>query len=146
MRPSSQTTMLATLSVPWMWEMSKHSMRAGGAGRFSASSSACWMAFDEGFSTRNRASKLCLALVSTRSSMAFFCPRSGRRSRQVQRVFKRLLDGLRRGLQHAEPRVEAVFGVGIHQVEHGFLLPALRRVDRKSTRLNSSHLGISYAV
>ncbi|RAO08257.1 hypothetical protein LUPAC07_05763 [Micromonospora noduli] len=27
--PSSKTTMLATTSVPWIWEMSKHSMRSG---------------------------------------------------------------------------------------------------------------------
>ena len=35
------------------------------------------MALEDGFITRKRASKLCLALVSTRSSMAFFCPRCG---------------------------------------------------------------------
>ena len=29
MAPSSQTTMEATVSEPWMWEMSKHSMRLG---------------------------------------------------------------------------------------------------------------------
>ena len=69
--------MLATLSVPWMCEMSKHSMRAGASGRLSASCNASWIAFDEGFSTRNRASKLCFALVSTRSSSCFFCPRCG---------------------------------------------------------------------
>src|SRR5262245_65276241 len=31
-------------------------------------------------------------------------------------------------------------------ISSGFSLWALRAVDRKSTRLNSSHLGISYAV
>ena len=35
----------------------------------------------------------------------------------------------RRRLQHAEARVEAVLGVGLHQVEQRLLLPALRRVD-----------------
>ncbi len=72
--------MLATLSVPWMCEMSKHSMRAGASGRFSAS-----------------------------------C--------------KRFLNGPRGRLQHAEARVEAVLGVGLHQVQQRLLLPALRRAD-----------------
>ena len=35
------------------------------------------MARELGFSTRKRASKLCLALVSTSPSSAFFCPRCG---------------------------------------------------------------------
>ena len=30
--PSSQTTSEATVSAPWMWEMSKHSMRRGQLG------------------------------------------------------------------------------------------------------------------
>ena len=38
------------------------------------------MTLDEGFSTRNRASKLCFALVSTKSSRCFFWPRWGVRS------------------------------------------------------------------
>src|SRR5438045_4693011 len=37
-----------------------------------------------------------------------------------------------------EPRVGLIAGSGVHR------LPRL--IDRKSTRLNSSHLGISYAV
>ena len=44
------------------------------------------MAFDDGFSTRKRASKLCLALVSTRSSSAFFCPRCGVRISTLRRA------------------------------------------------------------
>ena len=32
MRPSSQTTIDATVSLPWIVEMSKHSMRRGSAG------------------------------------------------------------------------------------------------------------------
>ena len=78
MRPSSHTTMLATLSVPWMCEMSKHSMRRGASGRFRASCSASLIASDDGFITRNRWSKLFLAFASTSSIMAFFSPRCGR--------------------------------------------------------------------
>ena len=33
MRPSSHTTIEATVSLPWIVEMSKHSMRRGIAGR-----------------------------------------------------------------------------------------------------------------
>ena len=33
MRPSSQTTIEATVSAPWMCEMSKHSMRSGQLGK-----------------------------------------------------------------------------------------------------------------
>ena len=72
--------MLATLSVPWMCEMSKHSMRAGGSGSASV-------------------------------------------------VLQGFLDGARGWLHHAEARVEAVFGVVLHQVEQGFLLAPLRGVD-----------------
>src|ERR1022692_1586030 len=39
------------------------------------------------------------------------------------------LNGARGGLQYAETRVETVLGVGLHQVEHGLLLAALRRVN-----------------
>src|SRR3712207_7255601 len=48
--------------------------------------------------------------------------------------------------QHAEPdvRVEGLRQVLEH--EAGPLLQAERRADRKSTRLNSSHANISYAV
>ena len=53
-----------------------------------------------------------------------------RRFGQVERVLQRLLDGLRVRLQHAEARVEAVLGVGLHQVEQrALLLAALRRAD-----------------
>src|SRR5262245_63426559 len=48
-------------------------------------------------------------------------------------------------LQEAQHRGRA----GLHRRadrERGAALPQLRRADRKSTRLNSSHIGISYAV
>ena len=57
--------MLATLSVPWMCEMSKHSMRVGGSGRREQILQALPESpSTDGFSTRKRASKLCFALVS----------------------------------------------------------------------------------
>src|SRR5205814_3952331 len=37
-------------------------------------------------------------------------------------------------------------GRGSHATRHSRKTPSLRNRDRKSTRLNSSHLGISYAV
>ena len=40
MAPSSQTTMEATVSAPWMWEISKHSMRLGRSGSVNKSCSA----------------------------------------------------------------------------------------------------------
>src|SRR5690606_41269145 len=49
-------------------------------------------------------------------------------------------------LDAAEDFGEVVLRTGeIHLVEHGDVLPR-RIVDRKSTRLNSSHVKISYAV
>src|SRR5258705_4960499 len=67
-------------------------------------------------------------------------------------LFRSLLE--QRGKQHAGP-----FGAAGHPVRilHVLLLPIVPvtrtmgskrtcRIDRKSTRLNSSHLGISYAV
>ena len=38
-RPSSQTTIEATVSLPWIVEMSKHSIRRGIDGRFSTTRS-----------------------------------------------------------------------------------------------------------
>ena len=64
--------MLATLSVPEMWEISKHSMRRGGSGRPSASSSASEMALEVGFNTRKRCSKLCRALEPTKRQQGLF--------------------------------------------------------------------------
>src|ERR1035441_5121666 len=45
-------------------------------------------------------------------------------------------------------QIEDVFGseLGVEQIAAGGVQDALRLADRKSTRLNSSHLGISYAV
>ena len=52
-------------------------MRFGGAGKVSADSSASAMAFELGFSTRNRCTKECCAFFSTSSRNACFCPRCG---------------------------------------------------------------------
>ena len=48
---------------------------------------------------------------------------------QVQRILHGFLHGARGGLQHAKAGIETVLGVGLHQVEHGLLLAALRRVN-----------------
>ena len=46
--------MEATVSAPWMCEMSKHSIRRGSSGSISASCRASWMALAFGFITRKR--------------------------------------------------------------------------------------------
>src|ERR1035441_510529 len=58
------------------------------------------------------------------------------------------LDRLRRGLVNPKPdlvveRVTPVVGALDGQNGYGFVV-ATKAIDRKSTRLNSSHLGISY--
>src|SRR5205814_7532380 len=64
-------------------------------------------------------------------------------ARKISKTLRDLLQGRQRGklrkffLIHAKMTTEAV-------LEEIVLLPAIE--DRKSTRLNSSHLGISYAV
>src|SRR5579884_645270 len=67
----------ATVSVPWMWEMSKLSMRFGSSARLSAFCRASAMARELGLRTRKRCSKECAALFFTRSSRARFWPRCG---------------------------------------------------------------------
>src|SRR3712207_8575845 len=44
------------------------------------------------------------------------------------------------------PRVLVMRGRRYPDVEHWFILPEAEGLDRKSTRLNSSHANISYAV
>src|ERR1035438_8025768 len=56
----------------------------------------------------------------------------------LHRQHDRLAKGLQRFLQSVDPRVVA-------RVQHATNV-LLAAADRKSTRLNSSHLGISYAV
>ena len=46
--------MEATVSAPWMWEMSKHSMRRGSSGSVNKSCSASSITLREGCSTRKR--------------------------------------------------------------------------------------------
>ena len=75
--PSSHTTSEATVSAPWMCEMSKHSMRRGSSGSISASASASWMALREGSSTRKRWVYDCLAFCPARSTSERFSPRCG---------------------------------------------------------------------
>src|ERR1035441_4345090 len=41
---------------------------------------------------------------------------------------------------------QGVFSPGFTGAQKDFALAGAQRIDRKSTRLNSSHLGISYAV
>src|SRR5262245_62649747 len=55
----------------------------------------------------------------------------------------------RDGLLHSERRITSAHGmifVGDRRAEEGHNPVAHKDQDRKSTRLNSSHLGISYAV
>src|SRR5256885_9312067 len=52
----------------------------------------------------------------------------------------------RRGLAHARRPQRGAHGGGRHPPDHGILPGGPRAPDRKSTRLNSSHLVISYAV
>ena len=70
--------------------MSKHSMRDGASGRFERRPAAPpGSRASDGFSTRKRASKLCLALVSTSPSSAFFWPRCGVRISTLRLRFSR---------------------------------------------------------
>ena len=48
---------------------------------------------------------------------------------QAQRILQRPLNRLRGRLHHAEPLLETVLRVRFHQLDHGPLLPALRRVN-----------------
>src|SRR2546426_5327402 len=66
--------------------------------------------------------------------------------RKRVRKFLRLHHGVR-GIRPARCREDRDRLVGVHDARAHFLSPALRLArDRKSTRLNSSHLVISYAV
>src|ERR1039458_3126401 len=53
----------------------------------------------------------------------------------------RSLVGLARPVFNAAARAH----LALREVEDSSAVPVLRHLDRKSTRLNSSHLGISYA-
>jgi len=75
--PSSHTTIDATVSVPWMCEMSKHSIRRGSFSSVSASCNAAWIAFMFGCSTRKRWSYDCFAFRHDRSTNDRFSPRCG---------------------------------------------------------------------
>src|SRR5262245_63407838 len=79
-------------------------------------------------------------------------PRKGLRALHLtilQVVVRAVLSRAKRRLVHVErsvakPALESVF---VGQRLGGAVLPVVdHRGDRKSTRLNSSHLGISYAV
>src|SRR5437899_9161350 len=74
--------------------------------------------------------------------------RSGRRSSLRQRSGGPGLDFLEVGLQVLHDRPECLRGLGVRVLEHEWLalIAPDYDPDRKSTRLNSSHLGISYAV
>src|SRR5262245_65282944 len=62
----------------------------------------------------------------------------------VDEVFKNIIQALNRG-EKIELRGFGSFRVRQRDARRG-RNPAIRSLDRKSTRLNSSHLGISYAV
>ena len=78
MRPSSHTTMLATLSVPCMCEMSKHSMRVGALGQVQRVLQRLLDGF-RGWLQHAEAGVEAVFGVGLRpaSSMAFFWPRCG---------------------------------------------------------------------
>src|SRR5262245_65247745 len=63
-------------------------------------------------------------------------------------LFRSTADVLATGqrIQIPPHRVVRDFVADLHAPIRGFTFERATRVDRKSTRLNSSHLGISYAV
>src|SRR5262245_64807242 len=73
--------------------------------------------------------------------------------RVYRRAWRDIGDGSRREFLVAQPRAEHPASGTVSRLVHEYGLKdyldhvwALRPLDRKSTRLNSSHLGISYAV